>query len=258
MIHTCKNCEHKFSGKYCNFCGQPPNTSRLTIHYVWHDLQSNFIYFEKGILFTLRQLFTRPGYAIRDFINGKRVQHIKPFSFLLLMAGIYGFLYHYLGINYISLIGSNKSYAFLDTDKANNWLGENYAVAQLIYLPIRSLVSWFVFKKFKYNYIEHLVLNAFLFGQRIFLGVLLFPVLSAFNGTPKIIIPIIIKSLIDIIVVVWAYGQIFNEEKKLNIVFKILLTYLVFFLISSILISLTVSFYDVVTGVLETRSKIGH
>ena len=39
---------------------------------------------------------------MREFLNGKRVKHFKPMSFVILLAGIYGLLSHYFDINLLS------------------------------------------------------------------------------------------------------------------------------------------------------------
>jgi hypothetical protein len=95
MANICKNCNHTFEGNYCNNCGQAANTHKLTMHFIWHDLQHGLFHFDNGIFYTIKQLVTRPGHTIREFINGKRVRHFKPLTLVVLLATLYGFLYHY-------------------------------------------------------------------------------------------------------------------------------------------------------------------
>jgi hypothetical protein len=42
-------------------------------HFIEQDLIHRIWHVDTGILFTIRELFTRPGHCVREFINGKRV-----------------------------------------------------------------------------------------------------------------------------------------------------------------------------------------
>lgn len=99
MEITCKNCHQIYTGHYCNNCGQSAETHKINAHFLWHDIQHGLLHFEKGILYSLKQLFSRPGHSIREFIEGKRVRHFKPLSLVVVLATLYGFMYHYFHIN---------------------------------------------------------------------------------------------------------------------------------------------------------------
>ena len=94
MQVTCKNCDQTYSGHFCNNCGQPADTHKLNLHFIMHDIQHAFFHFDKGVLFTAKELFTRPGDSIREFIEGKRVKHFKPISLVIILATLYGVLRH--------------------------------------------------------------------------------------------------------------------------------------------------------------------
>ncbi|MHA8059987.1 DUF3667 domain-containing protein [Aquirufa beregesia] len=80
------------TNKRCKNCGQDSNTHRMSMHFIWHDLQHGFLHFDNGIFYTIKQLLFRPGYAIKDYINGKQASHFKPFSFVIIIATVYGLL----------------------------------------------------------------------------------------------------------------------------------------------------------------------
>lgn len=110
---TCKNCSNEFDGHYCNQCGQPAETHEMNVYFLVHDIQHGFFHIEKGILFTIKELFTRPGHSIREYLQGKRVKHFKPISLVLLLAGILGLLSHYF---HVDILG--------DTVKVNSTGGQ--------------------------------------------------------------------------------------------------------------------------------------
>ena len=78
-----KNCNHHFKGNFCSNCGQKAKTEKINFHFLWHDIQHGLFHFDSGILYTAKQLFTKPGMAIKEFIEGNRIKHFKP----LLLSG---------------------------------------------------------------------------------------------------------------------------------------------------------------------------
>ena len=60
------------------------------------EIKYTYLYVNKGLLFTAKELFTRPGHTIREFIEGKRVNHYKPILLVFVLAGVEGLLNHYL------------------------------------------------------------------------------------------------------------------------------------------------------------------
>ena len=162
--NLCKNCEHVFQGNFCSNCGQKTNTVRLDWHYIQDELKYTFLHINKGFLYTAKQLFIRPGDTVREFIEGKRVQHYKPILMLFVLAGLNGLLMHFLPVE--DFIYKPTP----DTDVAKqqkigteiyDFLTKNYALFELLILPIYAFCSWLAFKKFGYNFIENIIINCF-------------------------------------------------------------------------------------------------
>ena len=240
MSITCKNCNTQFEGKFCNNCGQAAATHKLNFHYFLHDIANSFIQLDKGILYTSKQLFTRPGASIREFIEGKRVKHIKPISLVIILAAIYGILYQYFEIN-IFLTETDDSLKVDDIKllkKLNDWLANNYGIASLISIPFYALGSFISFKKQGYNFVEHLVLNAYLSGQRLIFNIITFPFLIYFKGTEYLDTFTWIIDLGDFILIVWGYFSFFN---KLSVIKRLLLTglsYIIFMFVLTFFLSI--------------------
>lgn len=77
---NCLNCSTELISTYCHICGQKANTHRITPrHFIMHDIVHGVLHLDKGILFTLKQAFTRPGYAVMDYIAGKRIKFLISF-----------------------------------------------------------------------------------------------------------------------------------------------------------------------------------
>lgn len=225
----CKNCDQLFLGNFCNHCGQAANTHRLNIRHIWHDLQHGLFHFDNGIFYTIKQLLTRPGYAIREFIIGKRVRHFKPISFVIILASIYGLLYHFLIPNSFDVKNISTSNKVLGSyEKVINWTLDHFAYATLIMIISTTVASYLVFKKQGYNLAEHLVLNSYYRGLVLVISLLLFPVLYIFHSSRaenlKGYVPIF--QIIDFVMMYWCYNQFFNRLNKIRSLGLTLLVYL--------------------------------
>ncbi len=171
----CKNCNNEVSGNFCSHCGQPADTHKLNMHFILHDLQHGLFHFDKGILYTTKELLTRPGHTIREFIDGKRVKHFQPLSFVIVLATFYGLLYHYLIFDRIKTTLINpKDDITGASGKIVTWMTEHFAFVGLILIITATLVSYVIFKKKKYNLAEHLALNTFSIGLFLVINLFLF------------------------------------------------------------------------------------
>ena len=229
MGTTCKNCDQSYTGKFCNNCGQTTNTHEINFHFLWHDIQHGLLHFDNGIFYTIKQLFTKPGYTIRKFIEGKRARHFKPLSLVIILASIYGLLYHNFHIDLTEEFLRNRSTNEIKLyEKVNHWISNHYSWATLVLLPCYALGSFIAFRRQKRNFVEHLVLNAFLAGQRLVVHIITFPLLYIYNGTPRIGIISEILMIVDFCLIFWGYSQFFEDIKKSKAFFLTLLSYVIF------------------------------
>jgi hypothetical protein len=247
MTTTCKNCGQHFKGHFCNNCGQPASTHEINFHFLWHDIQHGFFHFDKGIFYTAQQLFTRPGHSIREFIDGKRVKHFKPISLVIILATVYGLLSHTFHITNvtgeisITGIGNEK----ISIEMIKEWQDSHYAWVSLLTLPFYALGTFIAFRKQGYNFMEHLVLNAFLAGQRLFFHIVVFPIIYILNSTPNLKSFTDFLSFADFLLMVWAFSQFFNNLSKIKTFWRTLYMYVVFiasFAVIGLLILTVLSF----------------
>lgn len=226
---TCKNCNNLIDGNFCNNCGQSAKTHELNFHFLWHDIQHGLFHFENGILYTAKQLFTRPGKSIREFIEGKRVKHMKPISWVIILATVYGLLYSGLHINSLeefkSLSTEDERAGF---EKINQWLASHFSWAILLTLPFYALASFIAFRKQKINFIEHLVLNAYVAGQKLIIHIVATPVLYFSSETVMFKVVSATLALFDLFLMIWTYMQFFNAVSLIKRFLLCLLTYLIF------------------------------
>lgn len=167
---ACQNCAHPFEGNFCNQCGQTAHTHAIDWHYLWHEIPHSVWHVDRGILFTLRELCTRPGYTIRDFIQGKRVNHYRPLALLLFLGAIITFASHSLDVSVMK--SSQQMFAPTNADapalqknfqkQMFQFLEEKPAVGQIIMLPFFAFGFWLMFRRKGYNYPQLLVAQTFI------------------------------------------------------------------------------------------------
>jgi hypothetical protein len=228
MSTICKNCRSKFEGNFCSHCGQAANTHKLTMHFILHDLQHGLLHVDHGIFYTIKQILTRPGHTIREFINGERVKHFKPFTLLIILATVYGLLYHYFIHNLFNVnpIGTKETIVGA-YEKLVRWMTDHFAYATLILVLNTTIASYLVFRRQGYNFAEHLVLNTFYRSAVLVIILALFPLLYVYQerGSQGLTIYLVTSQLLDFLFMYWCYAQFFNKISKLKSLGLTILTY---------------------------------
>lgn len=233
MTSTCKNCSQNFKGHFCSNCGQSSNTHEINLKYFLHEIQHGLLHIDKGILYTTKQLFTKPGHSIRDYINGKRVKHFKPIAYVFIVCTIYALLSK---ISHENTFLDDISIGFTEVENVKNkplgaltttlnWLKNHYAYGALLLIPIFSLASYLAFRKSNYNYFKHLILNCYITGQRTLVYILIVPIISLFNNKNLTENAQEFKLIIGIILTFWTYMQFFNNLTKSKSFFLTILMY---------------------------------
>ncbi|WBL23531.1 DUF3667 domain-containing protein [Zunongwangia sp. HRR-M8] len=237
----CKNCHQHFQGNFCNRCGQKATVKRIHRGFIFNDLQLGLFNIDSGFFFTAKELFTRPGYAIKDYIVGKRVRYFMPVSLLILLSTIYSFLYHYLEID-VFYQATNKFNGDEKYLKLVETLDGNYVYYTLATLHVFTFSSWLVFRKTAYNFSEHFVLNTYAASQRLIFHTALLGVLYVIPEKPGVYQSITaVQLIVDVLLILWCNIQFF-KLKPIIIIFKSILILILTFFILTFIISI---FYHV-------------
>ena len=235
----CKNCENKFEGNFCSNCGQDSEVDKINAKYIFKEISHSILELDKGFFYTVKELFTRPGHIIRDYLQGKRKNHYKPISFVILTATIYllstlitgekTFLGDFL---YGAISGLNDK-KFKPLSNALTWGANNYTYITLILMPFFSFASFVSFRKAGYNYFEHLITNCYIKGAQIILYSV-FCFLIYWINNESYFLPIIALSL-SIVYLLWSYMQFFNKKTAIYKTSRIVLTYFLYFILTGFL-----------------------
>ncbi|RZK54417.1 MAG: DUF3667 domain-containing protein [Pedobacter sp.] len=155
MNHNCLNCNYETNKNYCSNCGQKTSTHRYSLqHFFAHDFIHGIFHFDSGFLFTIKELFTRPGHSVREFIQGKRAKHFNYFTAVILLLTITYFVSKWAKVELTEVFTSSVGLSRVIKDYVK--------LTTLITVPIYALFSYLIFKKTKQNYTENIVINMFL------------------------------------------------------------------------------------------------
>jgi len=169
MGNVCLNCNEKLRGNYCIHCGQSAATDRFTLKHIFtRDLIRVIFYIHGGFFYTVKELFTRPGHSIREYISGKRVKHLNYLTLLVILLIGFSLLEQVTSFHFSDLAGeSNELLESLDVI-----LKKNSKTLYIGLIPFYALFSLLIFRKAKQNYAEHFVLNSFRVATIVILNIL--------------------------------------------------------------------------------------
>lgn len=89
---TCKNCQHEFSGTFCNLCGEKVLTpSDKSFKTILNSILLTITFVDSRFVKTLWMVIKNPGALSRDFATGKRIKHISPTSLFFVLNLVYFF-----------------------------------------------------------------------------------------------------------------------------------------------------------------------
>lgn len=174
---NCLNCGSAVLSNFCGECGQKASTHRYSmVHFIQHDFVHGVWHVDKGILFTLKGLFTKPGHSVRDFVDGKRANYFSFVTLIILILAVSSFLGHYNHIKFTDLMPQASRDVMNSLEK---FITQYPKLVLVITIPIYSFFSFLWFRKARYNYSEHLVLNSYKTAAELAFG-LLFTIVSIF------------------------------------------------------------------------------
>ena len=241
---TCKNCGNKFEGNFCNQCGQKARTGKINFKYVLNEIGASVLQVDRGIIFTIKELFTRPGHSIRAYLEGKRVKHYRAISFLLVTSTIYALVAYWLGeqtilSDYVDGMVSGMTDDGKDQILENSyfilllkWLVAHPSYFALVLFPVFSFASYLAFIKFGYNYFEHLILNAYLTGLQAIIYTFFIPITKIFGDTYLVGST---QLFLATMATFWMYSQFFKDKSIWVKILLTILSYIMYFLLLSLL-----------------------
>ncbi|SNT05603.1 Protein of unknown function [Ekhidna lutea] len=137
--------------------------NRITFRQSFNDFLNAFNV-ERGLIYTLRNLFTNPGELIRNYLGEGRHKVVNPFRLLILTTAVS------LLVMYISDFQSvfnemegalNEGVDFNKTGNINEIMLDWYNLFLWISIPIFAFCTLILNRKHDYNYAENIVLQTY-------------------------------------------------------------------------------------------------
>jgi hypothetical protein len=231
----CKNCKALFEGNYCNNCGQKADQKRFTFNKLLGEFIYGFVRVHGGFLFTVKELFNRPGEVLRGYIEGKRVNYYRPFSFLVMISLAGSFLYTRSGI--IEYINEN----FLNAGEIINFTREHFRYRLLMAIPTYALTCWVLYRSYHYNLAEHLIINTYLISQSSVIMIVWLIISSIGKPENSVFLILFIFAFLSLIIYqVIVFFHLFNIGNKALRWLKAIAAVIIGFGLSFILINILV------------------
>ena len=203
---NCLNCGEELFKRYCANCGQSAAIRRFTTFHPTGASSKGGSIFDIPFLFTLKGLATRPGHSVREFLKGKRIQHGKIYSLLIIFLLVDNFILNHthFRLSELSQDSGNIFNLLIDLRKSNPKL------FLLSIIPVQAVLTRLLFAGSGQNFVEHLYLNAYRTIGAFFISIL-FSISTAFTHDIKTLLMIntflvIPRLMYDF----WFYSQYFS------------------------------------------------
>jgi Protein of unknown function (DUF3667) len=207
---TCKNCNAEVHSTFCPDCGQPKSVKRIDGHYLVQEFRQ-ILHFDRGMLYTIKELLTNPGQSIINYLTVSRNRLIKPITFILVTSVIYTIAINFFHIedSFIKFEGEELA----TTVKIFKWINGHYGYANIIMGIFITFWIKLFFRKSGYNLFEILILLCFVMG----VNMLIYSLFAAIADLTKLKV-LTIGGEIGIGYCTWAIGQFFGKNNLFNYV----------------------------------------
>ena len=119
-IHECATCHTQFHGNYCPRCGQKSTIGRYSFKSAFLTFLDVWGLGNRGMFRTIRDLLLRPGYMIRDYLNGMQMAYFPPFKMFFLVIALSVLVDSGLNINMQNTLKQQKEHFAKEIDNSAN------------------------------------------------------------------------------------------------------------------------------------------
>ena len=227
---NCKNCQVslKVTDHYCHECGAKVINRRLTFKHAWEEFSTIFLNYDNTFLKTYAHLFTQPHIVIGDYINGVRKKYLNVVSYITIALTLAGFQVFILKNFYPETLDISQIQGSEYNPMNMDWFFDYQTLFFFLNIPISAFIAKIsFFRQKKFNYVEHLVIMAYVVGQFTITSTLLI-ILSSALGLNFYLI----GNLLNILLIIYTtitYKKLFAINMK-----ETMIGTLLFFLILTI------------------------
>lgn len=230
----CKNCHNSLNegDKFCAKCGQNTDTHKINLHYVMHELLHGILHIDGGIIQTTKDLFTKPGIMVREYLEGKRKNHFSPIIYIVILSTIMALIMHYVYHDrYMELTFVDASNP-TDIQKRIieifapifNWVSKHFTLIYLLQIPLMAFAFYIPFKKMSgYSYFEWLLIISFCMIQLMIITII-FQLLNRILPGINIVVNIFVLGVLT-----WTILQLFSKFDTSKVIINYILSLVILF-----------------------------
>lgn len=218
--HTCIHCGTSFVGRFCPQCGLPVNNHRMTAKNVFIGFINIWGMGVQPMHRSIYELFWRPGYMMRDYLNGHQPLYFPPFKMLILMTLVFAIVCSLRGnepsaddafvFGDVFLRYSDTPWVinlFTQIDEILIWLHTHPAYQAIVAGIFYILASWLVFMR-RMMFFEVFFSQLYISCQMQIVGAVwvLITGSEAYFNLPPFAVPV----LIGLPLLCYDYAQLYN------------------------------------------------
>ena len=204
---------------------------------------------------TVKGLTLDPGTVARSYIKGNRVLYVGPLGYLFIVTTIMILTFQILGVEVADFLKSNseimgfrqdvnadvsdKQQAFTNDLLAK--MSENFRLLTAGLIPFIALWALWLYKKSKYNWIEHIVNFTYLNGHGVWLTVISIIIfkIGSINGS-------IITGMLGLAYHVYGVIKFYQVKQKIIGSLKALLLWVLGYITFVLLMVIVVAIYTMI------------
>lgn len=139
--NACKNCGLHYHGSFCPDCGQTSKTKRFTLHNALMMTLEVWGMGNRSMPRTLLELIVRPGYMIKDYLNGRRISYFPPVKMLFVFCIFLSFALWVLPIDYLDDLSNLETGTVVFGEESKN--APKISLEVLFVSLLQSMTTWF-------------------------------------------------------------------------------------------------------------------
>ncbi|MBX0288910.1 DUF3667 domain-containing protein [Hymenobacter sp. HSC-4F20] len=215
---ACLNCGTLVADRFCGHCGQDAHhTHRLTLRFLLlHDLPHSIWHIDKGIGYTFRQMITRPGATLHAYMAGRRAQHFRPISYLLLICAVCMLLLSAVGMNPMSASqqADMPQLVQLTMERYLQLYTKYPTLIYIVLLPGNALLATWLLRPARFNFAEMLLGQAFVSGTTTVIStVVMLPMMLLTPYFPVLQHYMVLGMLPYMVYTAWVYRQLLEPTR---------------------------------------------
>ncbi len=217
---------------------------------------------ERGLSLTCKDLLLRPHKVLDTYLLKDRKHYTTPIQFSVLWVGIWAILLNVFvpfdkeGYQAGLIAGATDSKNLPDEEAqqismlAMEYFHSYQNVINWMLIPLAALLTYLFYRRVKWHYPEHLVLNAYLIGMISFVSLFFLPLEYISRG-----VGLAVGMLISLIYGIWCYMDVFRQKNRAGL-FRAILVSILYYSISFFIMSLIIAGiagYIAEYGILENQ-----